>query len=151
MDVRRHSHGTVRAGTIPVVLPTLKYATQKHYRYVLDVHLVPVFGKTSLCDIKREWIQTFLATKFSAGLAWKTVKHIRGVLGRTLSSAEEWGYITHNPALKTKLPRRPIKQCSRVILTPDQFLQVRDRLKEPARSIATVLVLTGLRIGAILA
>lgn len=136
---------------IPVVLPTLKYATQKHYRYVLDVHLVPVFGKTSLSDIKREWIQTFLATKFSAGLAWKTVKHIRGVLGRTLSSAEEWGYITHNPALKTKLPRRPIKQCSKVILTPDQFLQVRDRLKEPARSIATVLVLTGLRIGEILA
>jgi integrase len=136
---------------IPVVLPTLKYATQKHYRYVLDVHLVPVFGKTSLSDIKREWIQTFLATKFSAGLAWKTVKHIRGVLGRTLSSAEEWGYITHNPALKTKLPRRPIKQCSKAILRPDQFLQVRDRLKEPARSIATVLVLTGLRIGEILA
>jgi len=134
-----------------VVLPTLKYATQKHYRYILDGHLVPVFGKTSLSDIKREWIQTFLATKFSAGLAWKTVKHIRGVLGRTLSSAEEWGYITHNPALKTKLPRRPIKQCSKAILTPDQFLQVRDRLKEPARSIATVLVLTGLRIGEILA
>jgi integrase len=61
------------------------------------------------------------------------------------------GYITHNPALKTKLPRRPIKQCSKAILTPDQFLQVRDRLKEPARSIATVLVLTGLRIGEILA
>jgi Phage integrase, N-terminal SAM-like domain len=54
---------------IPVVLPTLKYATQKHYRYILDVHLLPVFGKTSLCDIKREWIQSFLATKLSAGLA----------------------------------------------------------------------------------
>ena len=29
----------------PVVLPTLKYATQKHYKYMLDVHLVPAFGK----------------------------------------------------------------------------------------------------------
>ena len=28
----------------PVVLPTLKYATQKHYRYMLDVHLIPAFG-----------------------------------------------------------------------------------------------------------
>ena len=27
----------------PVVLPTLKYATQKHYRYMLDVHLNPSF------------------------------------------------------------------------------------------------------------
>ena len=36
-------------------------------------------------------------------------RHNRGVLGRTLSSAEDWGYISHNPVLKTKLPRRPIR------------------------------------------
>jgi integrase len=135
----------------PVVLPTVKYATQKHYRYILDVHLVPAFGKARLCDIKREWIQSFLATKFSAGLAWKTVKHIRGVLGRTLSSAEDWGYITHNPILKTKLPRRPIRQTAKTILTPSQFRELRNELQEPARSIATLLVLTGLRIGELLA
>ena len=136
---------------VPVVLPTLKYATQKHYRYILDVHLVPAFGKARLIDIKREWIQSFLAAKLAARLAWKTVKHIRGVLGRTLSSAEDWGYITHNPALKTKLPRRPIKQTAKAILTPAQFVQLRDRLQEPARSVATLLVLTGLRIGELLA
>jgi integrase len=136
---------------IPVVLPTLKYATQKHYRYILDVHLVPAFGKARLCEIKREWIQSFLAIKFSAGFAWKTVKHIRGVLGRTLSTAEDWGYITHNAALKTKLPRRPIKQDPQMILTPAQIVQLRDQMKDPARSIAMLLVLTGLRIGEILA
>jgi integrase len=136
---------------VPVVLPTLKYATQKHYRYILDIHLVPVFGKARLCDIKREWIQSFLATKFNAGLAWKTVKHIRAVLGRTLSSAEDWGYIVHNPALKTKLPRRPIARAPKAILTPSQFGQLRDELQEPSRSIATLLVLTGLRIGELLA
>jgi integrase len=135
----------------PVVLPTLKYATQKHYNYILDVHLVPAFGKARLTDIKREWIQSFLAVKLAAGLAWKTVKHIRGVLGRTLSSAEDWGYITHNPALKTKLPRRPIRPTPKAILTPDQFRQLRNQLDDPARSIATLLVLTGLRIGELLA
>jgi integrase len=129
----------------------LKYATQKHYRYILDVHLVPTFGKARLSDIKREWIQSFLATKLATGLAWKTVKHIRGVLGRTLSSAEDWGYITHNPALKTKLPRRPIRQTSKAILTPREFGQLRGQLQEPSRSIATLLVLTGLRIGELLA
>jgi len=135
----------------PVVLPTLKYATQKHYSHILDVHLVPAFGQTRLCDIKREWIQSFLATKFSVGLAWKTVKHIRGVWGRTLSTAEDWGYITHNPALKTRLPRRPIKQHSEMILAPTQIVQLRDQLKEPARSVAILLLLTGLRIGEVLA
>jgi len=136
---------------VPVVLPTLKYATQKHYRYILDVHLVPAFGNAKLSDIRREWIQSFLASKFAAGLAWKTVKHIRGVLGRTLSSAEDWGYIAHNPVFKTKLPRRPLRQTPKAILTPDQFRQLRDQLEEPARSIATLLVLTGLRIGELLA
>jgi hypothetical protein len=29
----------------PVVLPTLKYATQKHYEYMLGVHLIPIFGE----------------------------------------------------------------------------------------------------------
>ena len=28
----------------PVILPTLKFATQKHYHYMLDVHLLPAFG-----------------------------------------------------------------------------------------------------------
>jgi integrase len=135
----------------PVVLPTLKYATQKHYCHILDAHLVPAFGKVRLCDIKREWIQSFLATKLNTGLAWKTVKHIRGVLGRTLSTAEDWGYVTQNPVLKTKLPRRPIRQQVKMILTPVQITQLRDHLKEPARSIAMLLVLTGLRIGEILA
>jgi len=53
---------------------TLKYATQKHYCHILDAHLVPALGKARLCDIKREWIQSFLATKLNTGLAWKTVK-----------------------------------------------------------------------------
>lgn len=135
----------------PVLLPSLKYATQKHYRYVLDVHLLPHFGATRLYDITRERIQSFLAAKFRAGLSWKTVKHIRGVLGRALSTAEDWGYITQNPALKTQLPRRPLQQHPEAILTPKQVAELVDQLREPARSIATLLVLTGLRIGELLA
>jgi len=50
----------------PVVLPTLKYATQKHYRYMLDVHLIPAFGKTQLRDITREELQLFLSRKLAA-------------------------------------------------------------------------------------
>ena len=59
-----------------------------------------------------------------------TVKHIRGVLGRTLSSAEDWGYIAHNPILKSKLPRRPIRQTPKAILSLDQFRPLRGQLEE---------------------
>lgn len=34
---------------------------------------------------------------------------------------------------------------------PDQFRQLRDQLEEPARAIATLLVLTGLRLSELLA
>jgi len=149
-SVRRFSEFAIK-DWVPVVLPTLKYATQKHYRYILDVHLIPVFGNSRLNDIKREWIQSFLAAKLSSGLAWKTVKHIRGVLGRILATAEDWGYISNNPVLKTKLPRRPLKVVSKPILEPKQVQLLTNNMAEPARSIALLLVLTGLRIGELLA
>ena len=37
----------------PVILPTLKYATQKHYNYMLDVHLIPAFGNRQLFRFDR--------------------------------------------------------------------------------------------------
>ena len=136
---------------MPVVLQTLKYATQKHYHYILDVHLLPSFGSIRLTDIKRECIQSFLAAKLSSGLAWKTVKHIRGVFGRTLTTAEDWGYINQNPVLKTELPRRPRNLSPKPILQPHQVHILAKELSEPSRSIPLLLVLTGLRVGELLA
>jgi len=134
----------------PVVLPTLKYATQKHYNYMLNVHLIPAFGARQLRDITREELQGFLSRKLASGLSWKTVKHIRGGLTRVLGSAEEWGYVQNNPALKTKLPRRVYTQ-PRCVLAPEQVRKLVAELGEPARSVTLVLALTGLRVGELLA
>jgi len=71
----------------PVVLPTLKYATQKHYRYMLDVHLIPAFGKTQLRDITREELQLFLSRKLAGGLSWETVHHFKCGLSKILGAA----------------------------------------------------------------
>ncbi len=136
---------------MPVVLQTLKYATQKHYRYIVNIHLLPTFGSIRLTDIKRECVQSFLAAKLNSGLAWKTVKHSRGVFGRTLATAEDWGYINQNPVLKTELPRRPRNPSPKPILQPHQVHILANELSEPSRSIALLLVLTGLRVGELLA
>ena len=134
----------------PVVLPTLKYATQRHYKYMLGVHLIPIFGERRLPDISREAIQTFLAAKLRDGFAWETVHHIRCALSKVLGTAEEWDYISDNPVRKTRLPRREHKS-ERSILTPEQIKQLLVALPEPSKSVATLLVLTGLRIGELLA
>jgi hypothetical protein len=52
--------GFVKEDWSPVILPTLKYATQKHYRYMLDVHLIPAFGGKQLRALTREELQSFL-------------------------------------------------------------------------------------------
>ena len=140
----------VKDDWMPVVLPTLKYATQKHYRYMLGVHLIPGFGKRRLRELTREELQSFLSRKLSAGLSWETVHHFKCGLSKILSAAEEWGYITDNVAQKTKLPRRQYGP-ERAVLTSAQVRNLAAALDEPARSITLLLVLTGLRIGELLA
>jgi integrase len=134
----------------PVILPTLKYATQKHYRYMLDVHLIPAFGKRPLRTLSREELQGFLSRKLEGGLSWETVHHFKCALSKILGAAEEWGCITDNLALKTKLPRRQY-QPERTVLTPLQLRDLAAALEEPARSVTLLLALTGLRIGELLA
>lgn len=132
------------------VLPTLKYATQEHYKYVVHTHLLPAFGDVQLRLISRESIQTFLAGKLKEDLSWRTVKHLRTTLGTILSTAEFWDYIEENPVRKTRLPRRG-PQPEKTVLSPEQISRLLHHLPEPSRSIIWLLVLTGLRIGELLA
>ena len=135
---------------LPDVRPTLKYSTKKHYEYIVKLHLVPVFGEMQLRLITREAAQSFLVGKLRGGLSWKTVKHIRTTFGTILGAAEMQGLISSNPIRKTKLPRRgPVAE--RAPISPEQIGQVLASLPAPACSLAWLLVLTGLRIGELLA
>lgn len=131
-------------------LPTLKYATQQHYKYIVHSHLLPTFGNIQLRLLSRESIQMFLADKLKEGFSWRTVKHCRTTLGTILGTAEFWGYIEDNPVRKTRLPRRGL-QPEKAVLTPDQLSFLLEKLPEPSRSLVWLLVLTGLRIGELLA
>ncbi len=135
---------------MPVVLPTLKYAAQQHYKYMLNVHLIPAFGRRQLRDLTREELQSFLSRKLNSGLSWETVHHFKCGLSKVLGAAEEWGYIDENVAQRTKLPRRQYGP-ERAVPTPAQVRKLAAALNEPARSITLLLVLSGLRIGELLA
>lgn len=134
---------------MPEVLPTLKCSSKKHYEYIVNVHLIPAFGDMQLRLISRELIQGFLSGKLRSGLSWKTVKHIRTTFGTGLAAAEMQG-IPSNPARQTKLPRRgPVAE--KTPIAPEKIRQLLEALPEPSRSLAWLLVLTGLRIGEVLA
>src|SRR5664280_1768070 len=117
---------------------------------MLDAHLIPAFGNSQLRALTREELQGFLSRRLEGGLSWETVHHFKCGLSKILGAAEEWGYIAENLAQKTKLPRRQYAP-DRVVLTAEQILDLVGLLDEPTRSITLLLVLTGLRVGELLA
>src|SRR6202030_760336 len=127
-----------------------KRSTHKQYDFVLRSHIIRGLGAMRLCDLKREHFQQFLRAKSESGLAWETVAHIRNVLNKMLDSAVEWGYANSNPARLTKLPKRSPKS-PRVFLTSDQAHKLLYDLREPVWTIALLLIVTGARIGELLA
>ena len=140
----------VESNWLPEVLPTLKYSTKQHYRYVVRVHLLPAFGDTQLRLITREAVQHFLAAKYRSGLSWKTVKHLRTVFATVMTAAENDDYIETNPVRKTSLSRRP-SGPERPSIDPQQVRHLLNSLPEPSRSIGWLLAITGLRVGESLA
>ena len=109
---------------------------------LLDVHLIPAFGKSQLRDLTRDDLQGFLTRKLNSELSWETVHHFKCGLSKILGAAEEWGCVAENVALKTKLPRRQYG-TERIVLTPVQVQMLADALREPVRSFTLLLVLTG--------
>lgn len=141
--------GFVRNRWMPEVLPTLKFSSKKHYDYIFNIHLLPTLGEMQLRVITRDVVQNLLAGKLLSGLSWKTVKHIRTTLGTILRAAEQDGLIDKNPVINTRLPRRP--PTERQSVSPEEVRGVLNELAEPSRSIGWLIVLTGLRIGEVLA
>ena len=75
---------------------------------------------------------------------------IRTTFGTILKAAEMQGLIPSNPVFKTKLPRRgPIAE--KAPIAPEKVRALLEALPEPSRSLASLLALTGLRIGEMLA
>ncbi len=135
----------------PAILPTLKFATQRNYRHLVRRHLFPVFGDQPMCDINRQHIQGFVTDKMTRQkFSWKTSLHLRNLLSTIFSTAVDWEYVPRNPATGVKLPPRPPRGQLR-FLTTDEVSRLLSALEEPGRTLVLMAVLTGMRIGELLA
>jgi integrase len=134
----------------PDLYPTLKFSSKKFYDNMVDAHLMPVFGDTQLRLLTKDRVQSFLTAKAQCDSSWKTVKHIRTAFGSILEAAVRDELLASNPVRRTRLPRRgPVDEKSPIEM--ETVKELIEKLAEPSRSIASLLAMTGLRIGELLA
>ena len=84
----------------PSVFPAIKLSTRLFYNHNLETHILPVFGDDPLRSLTRDGIQTWLHGKFSAGMSWNSVRHLRTTFGTVLNAAEMDELIRQNVVKK---------------------------------------------------
>ena len=132
------------------VVPHLKPSSVRYYGLQIRCHLLPTFGTSRIKDITKAEVQRFLGGKRKQGFSGSSVHGMRTALGKVLQAAVDWNYLEQNPARGIRLgDRAPLQE--RVYLMPEQLSPLINSLPEPCRRLVVVTVLTGLRIGELLA
>jgi integrase len=111
-------------------------------------YLVTYFGEQALEDIHPEEVQRFFAQ--CKRLAPKTVRSMATALSSSFRTAVNWGFVEMNPVRGVMLPPKRTVRPRRA-LTPKEVQNLLVRLEEPCRMIVVLILLTGMRIGEVLA
>jgi len=128
---------------------SLRPWTAQRYEELLRLHVCPTLGRVPLARLEIAAVNDLLAAKRAAGLAPRTVHHVRAVLRTLLNAALREGVVTRNVAAWSDPPRVP--HVERVTLAPAQA----QRLVEAAHTerdgtIWTLALATGARQGELL-
>lgn len=88
-----------------VARPTIRPRTFESYEMIVNLHLIPAFGKVRLSKLGPQDVQTYMNRKRKEGLSPKTVVNHRAVLRRALGQALKWGLVARNVATLVDPPR----------------------------------------------
>ena len=138
------------------VRPNLKPSTVESYEGILEVHLLPRFGKVALESLTRKSIKAYLDELVSQGQqARNTIRNIAAVLRSILSHAVGGDLISNNPAVKLgRFNRRHEEGRRAEFLTREEaeaFLQASKALRPNRYPLFPTALRTGCRLGELLA
>jgi integrase len=140
----------VRMEWRPNAALALKRSTVQYYDHQLKRHILPAFGSYSISELNRGEIETVLSILRQKGHASGTLRGVRATFSTVLQTAVERGYVERNIAHGIRIRSTGIR-IQRRFYSPAQVQQLLPELQEPCRTVVQVAVLTGLRIGEILA
>lgn len=136
---------------VPEFVALKRPRTQRGYRQIINVHLVPGLGRVRLDRLTREHVAAYLADKRKSGLSERTLLHHFRLLHKALDCAVKWGYVGRNVC--DQVPAPEPKKYPANPLTVEEAQRLLDYLKETGSRhyalIATALG-TGLRLSELL-
>ena len=140
----------VRMEWKPNAALALKKSTVRYYDRQLERHILPAFGSSPLSELNRSGIESVLSALRQKGHASGTLRGVRATFSTVLQTAVERGCMERNVAHGIRIRSTGVR-VERCFYSPAQIQQLVPELHEPCRTVVQVAVLTGLRIGEILA
>ncbi len=129
--------------------PHLKNSTRKQYEENFQTYLLPEFGSSKVRKLSTLELQGFF-NKLSPGLSPKSIRLIHGTLRAALNQGKNWGMLVQNPAVGVKLPRKKAVKPTVLLLLGD-IRRMIEAVKEPTKSMITLIVFASMRPGEVLA
>jgi integrase len=129
--------------------PHLKNSTRKQYEENFKTYLLPQFGSSKVRKMSTMDLQAYFNT-LSPRLSPKSVKLIHGTLRAALNQGKAWGLLDLNPAVGVKLPRKQQVKPT-VLLSLAEIRRMIETVKEPTKSMITLIVFASMRAGEALA
>ncbi len=126
------------------VMTNNKLSERKSKRSVLDLHLLPLFGKYTLQEITSQRVQEYKAKKTAEGFAAKSINNQLGVLRRCLQIAMEWDLLDKLPTVKMLRTPPPIVEA---LNESDCQALLADSAEPLAHLMILAAVRTGMRLG----
>ena len=130
----------------PTMLPLMVKSAQARSKSVLKIHLLPVFGKSSLRDVSPQAVQRYLSSLAESELGDEARDKNRDVLSSVMKSAVQFGYLTKNPVEGLRLPPAKRGRRNKPYLTLEQLETLVNSIAEPYASMVFVAMYTGLRV-----
>ena len=127
----------------------LRNSTRISYDYNLDTYILPEWGSMKLTKLRTIELQDFF-NSFSPRLASKTIRNMHGCLRAVLNQGKAWELVRSNPTQDVRLPREKARKPP-VVLAKQDICRVIEALREPTKSIVTLMVVGSLRVGKIAA
>jgi integrase len=125
---------------------SLRLKTYDQYRRIVEKHILPHIGNTSLKDLRLERVERLYALLLKTGSGVRTVRIVHAVLHCSLEKAVRYGLILRNPTDGATLPQ--YKHAEMMVLDETQVSQLLVAAKGSRhQALYHLAVTTGMRMG----